>query len=401
MQSNRRVILAIAALCFALSSPLSAQTPSGAPIKIGSTIALTGPLGASGLIHKLSGEIYVENLNKRGGLLGRPVEWVLKDDQSRPDVTRTIYEQLVTVDKVDLLMGPYATGPILSALGVAQRYNKLLINHTNGMPHLAKYDGQFPTSGIPANPDSAFPHTVFGAVSQSNKPPKTIAIVTSKFPSAQFISLGARKIADKYGMKEVVYLEWEFGNRDFGPIAARIKDAKPDMLWAGTLGLEANLLIDAMKKIDYVPPAQFYLFPAPGPLAKSPDAKFAMSMSTFEQHAPFINAPGAAAFVKVFNERATKAGMPDNSVELQSSVSYAGWQTLEAAVNATKSIDDKVLIAWLKKNRVRTIIGELRFDGPYNHSLESRYHLKQVQDGKWNIVWPREVAAPGVKLIMP
>ncbi|MEO7404489.1 MAG: amino acid ABC transporter substrate-binding protein [Burkholderiales bacterium] len=399
MTISRRAVLASTVL-FLFGTAASAQAPSGAPIRIGSSIAITGPLGATGLIHKLVGEIYVEDLNKRGGLLGRPVEWSMKDDQSRPDVTRTLYEQIITVDKVDLLMGPYATGAILAAMGVAQRYNRMLIHATMGLPHLAKYEGQFPVSGIPANPDTAFPHTVFGAVSQSAKPPKTIAIVASKFPSTQFISSGARQIAQKYGIKELLYLEWEFGNRDFGPIAARIKDAKPDFLWAGVLGLEGNLLIDAMKKIDYAPPNQFFLFPAPGPLAKSPDGKNAMSLSTFEEHAPFTSVPGAAAFIKTFNERAAKAGLPDNTVELQASVAYSAWQTLEAAVKGANSLDDKALIAWLKKSRVKTIIGEQRFDGPFNHSLESSYRLKQVQDGKWKIVWPREFAAPGAKLIM-
>ena len=72
-------------------------------------------------IHTLVGEIYVEQANKRGGWLGRPLEWIVKDDQSKPELARTLYEQLVTADKVDQLMGPYATGAILSAMGVAQK----------------------------------------------------------------------------------------------------------------------------------------------------------------------------------------------------------------------------------------------------------------------------------------
>ena len=84
-------------------------------------------MSATAQVHRLVGEIYVDQLNKRGGLLGRPVEWIVKDDQSKPDLARTLYEQLITSDKVDLLMGPYATGAILSAMGVAQRYNKVLV----------------------------------------------------------------------------------------------------------------------------------------------------------------------------------------------------------------------------------------------------------------------------------
>ena len=72
------------------------------------------------------------------------------------------------------------------------------------------------------------------------------------------MSLGAREVAKKRGLQEVLFLEWEFGNRDFGPIAARIKDAKPDFVWVGAIGLDGNLLLDAMKKIDYTPPLHFY-----------------------------------------------------------------------------------------------------------------------------------------------
>jgi ABC-type branched-subunit amino acid transport system substrate-binding protein len=135
-----------AAVGIALMLSVAVAWAQGAqpPIRIGSTLALTGPLAATSLVHKVVGEIYVEQLNKRGGLLGRQVEWIVKDDQSKPDLARTLYEQLVTADKVDLLMGPYATGAILSAMGVAQRYNKVLVHHTFGIPSMAKYDMQFP-----------------------------------------------------------------------------------------------------------------------------------------------------------------------------------------------------------------------------------------------------------------
>jgi len=128
---NQSVRVAFGAL-LALAAHAALAAPSGPPVRIGSTLALTGALAATGLVHKIVGEIYVEQLNRKNGLLGRPVEWVLKDDQSRPDLARTLYEQLITVDKVDLIMGPYATANILSAMGVAQRYNKVLIHHTFG-----------------------------------------------------------------------------------------------------------------------------------------------------------------------------------------------------------------------------------------------------------------------------
>ncbi len=402
MRLEKRFALAVTGLVlsFALTMQTAVAVPSGPPIRIGSTLALTGPLSGTAIIHKLTGEIYVEQLNKKNGLLGRPVEWVLKDDQSKPELARTLYEQLITVDKVDLIIGPYATPNIVSAMGVAQRYGKMLIHHTMGIPSLAKYDMQFPAWSVGPNPETTVPNNLYDALAASAKPPKTIAIVTSKFPSVYLMSVGAREVAKKRGLTEVLFLEWEFGNRDYGPIANRVKDAKPDFVFVGAIGLEGNLLLDAMKKIDYVPPLHYYMYPAPGPLAKLPEGKGALAASIFEQHPPFTNNPVAAEFVKIYNERAAKAGLADNSVETQAAASFSTWQVLEAAVTATKSLDDKAMAQWLKKNRVDTIQGRLRFDNTNNYG-DDLMRVKQVQNGRWVTVWPKEWAAPGAKLITP
>jgi ABC-type branched-subunit amino acid transport system substrate-binding protein len=395
--TRRRILKASGAAGAALSLPVLAQAPAGNPIRIGSTLALTGPLSATALTHKLVGEIYVEQLNRRGGLLGRRVEWIVKDDQSKPDLARTLYEQLVTSDKVDLLMGPYATGAILSAMGVAQRYNKVLVHHTFGIPSLAKYDMQFPAWSLGPAPQTTVPNTLFDMLAQSRKPPKTIAIVTSKFPSIHFMSLGGREVAKKRGLQEVLFLEWDFGNRDFGPIAARVKDAKPDLLWIGDIALEGNMLLDAMKKIDYSPPTHFHLYPAPGPMTHSPDGDKALALTIFEEHPPFTNHGTAAEFVQVFKQRATAAGLPDTSVEVQAAASFSAWQILEAGVRGANSLDDKKIAEFLRKNRVDTIQGRLRFDGPGNFG-DDLMKIKQVQNGAWKVVYPESFAAPGAKL---
>ena len=397
MKMTRRKLSAVTAVGAALAWAGAAQAQAPGPIRIGSTLALTGPLSSTALTHKLVGEIYVEQLNARGGLLGRKVEWTVKDDQSKPELARTLYEQLVTSDKVDLLMGPYATGAILSAMGVAQRYNKVLVHHTFGIPSLAKYDMQFPAWSIGADPGTTVPNTLFDALAASSKPPKTIAIVTSKFPSIHFMSLGGREVAKKRGLTEVLFLEWDFGNRDFGPIAARVKDAKPDLVWMGDIGLEGNMLLDAMKKIDYTPPLHFHLYPAPGPMSKAADGNNALAVTIFEEHAPFTSNSTAAQFVKIFNERATKLNLPDTSVEVQAAASYSAWQILEAGVRGANSLDDKAIAAWLRKNRVETIHGRLRFDGPGNYG-DDLMKIKQVQNGKWVVVYPTQFAPPGVKL---
>jgi len=401
LAAARGFTAALAFGAFALSASVPAgAAPSGAPIRIGGTMALTGPLAASGLAHKLAGDIFIEQINKADGLLGRPVEWVLLDDQSKPDLTRSLYDRLVTADKVDLLIGPYATGAILSAMAVAERQGKLLIHNTLGIPKLAKYDMQFPVTQIGYNAEQTFPTKVFEGLAASGAPIKTIAIVTSKFPSVHFLSVGAREVAKKRGLNELLYLEFEFGNRDFGAIAARVRDANPDFLWMGGIGLESNMLLDALKKLNYTPKNHFHLYPATAPLALAPEGQGALSMTQFEPHPPFTNNAGAAEFMKLYRERAEKAKLPYPEADTQPALGYAQWQVLYAAVTATRSLNDKVLTDWLRANRVNTVLGTMRFNGPGNYG-DDLSKVKQVQNGKWVTVWPREWAAPGVKLMMP
>jgi len=373
---------------------------SGASVRIGGTLALTGPLASQGITHRLVGEIYVEQLNRRGGWLGRPVEYVLLDDQSKPEVTRTHYERLITSDKVDLVIGAFATASNLAAMAVAQRHGKILISNSMGVPKLGTYEMHFPVQGMSFDPERTFMNTVLDGLAAAGTTPRTIAIVASKFPSVHFISVGAREVAAKRGVREVLYLEYEFGTKEYGPIAARVKEAAADFLWIGGVGVEPKMLLEALKQIDYVPRGSFSLFPASGPLVAAPEAKLHMSMTTFEEHPPFTNNPAIAEFVKQFNERAAKAGLPYTRVEQQAAIAYTAWQVLDAAITATQSLDDKVLAKWLKANRVDTIIGKVRFDGQNNFG-DDLYRLRQVQGDRWLVVWPKEWAAPGARLIYP
>jgi ABC-type branched-subunit amino acid transport system substrate-binding protein len=395
-----RVLAALAAIVFAASSSVGAAAPSGKPVRIGATLGITGPLAAISITHKIVADIYVERMNRGTGLLGRPVELVLLDDQSKPELTRNLYERLITSDKVDLLMGPFGTATILSAMGVAQRHQKLLVHHTFGVPHMAKYEMQFPGWALGHEPNKTVPALVYKAMAATSTPPKTVAILTSKFPSVLFIAQGAREVAAASGLKEVLFLEYEFGQRDFGSVAARVKEANADLLFVAASGLDANLLLEALKRLDYSPPRHFYFAPASGPLAALPEGRNALSITIFEEHPPFTSDPTNAELVKLFRERATKAGLPYPALDTQAAASFSAWQMLEAAVTATKSLDDKVLAQWLRTNRVRTLTGTLRFDGPNNYG-DDLTKIRQVQDGKWYVVYPEASAAPGRKLIAP
>ncbi|MDO8975266.1 amino acid ABC transporter substrate-binding protein [Reyranella sp.] len=398
---RRHVLAGLLGSTAMLAAPVIGRAaPSGKPVRVGGTLSLTGFLAQTAVIHKIASEIMVEEINSRDGFLGRPVEYVLLDDQSKPDVARSLYEKLITVDKVDLIQGPYATAPILAAMGVAQRYGKVIIQSSMGIPKLQTYDMAFPATPFGPEPDKTYPNVILDAMASLPTPPRSMVILTSKFPSAQFMAQGMKVEAEKRGVKVPLYLEYESGNRDFGAIAARVKEANADFLWVGSLGLESNQVLEALRKLDYTPKSSFHLYPAPGPLALSPDGNLVWSSTFLEPDEPFMSRPGVARIAAAYKERATKANLPYPLIDAQAAGMVSEWQILEQGVNGAKSLEDKQIAAFLKKNVVNTIYGPMKFDGLYNHGAPAQL-IRQVQNKQWKVVWPREFAAPGVKLIGP
>lgn len=378
----------------------SAQAPSGTPIRVGQTLSLTGAFAQTGLIHQIVSEVFVAQTNAKGGWLGRPVEYVLLDDQSKPDVARSLYERLLGVEKVDFILGPYGTAAILAAMGVAQRYHKLFIQNTMGTPDLATYEWHFSANVLGAKPDVTNPAIIMDAFDSTPHPPKSVAMLTLKFPSTQFFAGGARQVFPQRGMKVALDLDYDQGTRDFGPIADRVKSAGADFLWMACLGLDGNLLLEAMSKIDYRPPRHFYLFPSPS-IVKAPGAENALGVTNFDDSPPYTDDPVGGAFARDFDARAQAAGLPYPRVDSQAGNEYAGWQILAAAIEGTKSLDDAKLAAWLEHNQVQTVIGKRGFTGAHHTAERDMTELKQVQNGAWATVWPAADAAPGHKLIAP
>lgn len=389
---RRKVLGGIAGgLVLGMHAAQTRAAPAGKPIRIGSTLSLTGPLAQTALLHRIAGESYVDIANEGGGLLGRPVEWVLLDDQSKPEITRSLYEKLITSDKVDLVVGPYGTNSILAAMGVAQRYGKVFIQGSLGIPKLGTYDMQFPAAPFGPYPEKDYPLSILDCVGSLPSPPKSVTVITSKFPSAQFMAEGMRDAAKQRRLEVPLYLEYEFGTRDFASIAARVKDANADFLWVGALGLEGNQLLEALKKLDYAPKLHYYLYPAPGPLLASADAKNALAHTFFEDHKPFSDRADVPKLAPMYRARATKAGVQYTQLDAQATGTYNVFALLGRAVEQTRSLDDKVLAQWIRKSTVDGVFGPLTFNGPFNHG-PGHMLVKQVQNGKWVVVWPRDVA---------
>ena len=400
MKVARSVLAIMLTLSVALGvAPSSAVAQQSAgTIKIGGTLSLTGALAQTAAMHKIAGEVYVKQLNEGEGLLGRKVEWVVLDDQSKPELARTLYERLITNDKVDFISSPYSAGIALAVMPVAERYGKTLITSTFSMPKLSRYARHFTAWSVGPTPEMSIPNLLLDTLAGAGKTPKTMAIVTGKTPAADFIAAGAREVAKQRGIDVNLYLEYEFGTRDFGPIAARIREADPDLLFVGALGLEGNMLLEALDKLNYAPRNHFYLYPSPGPLAASKLGANAMATALFEDLPPMNQSKTASEFASAYRAAAAQANLPYQEPDTQPAAMYSTFQTLTSAIRETKSLDDKKIAEWLKVNSVDTLVGKIRFDGPGNFGADLT-KIKQVQNAKWVVVAPKGFTTPGAAVI--
>lgn len=386
------------------SGSADAPEPSGDPIVVGSTLSLTGAFGATGIIHKIAGEEFVDRLNANGGLLGRPVEWKLLDDESDASKVGQLYERLITQDQVDLIMGPYATPNILAAMPVAERHGYILPQHTAVLAPQLTYACQFPGWSIGATPNAFVPTEVFDALDSLETTPEKVALVTSQSGSAAFVTdgygddtTGFTSIAPERGYDVVLDVHYPPTTTDWGPLATQIRDADPDVLINNSLGVDTVNLLTAMKQLGYTPPLTFTLFPAPGPLLELGDlAQDVMSVSLFEPNDALLENldPEATEIANDFTTRAEAEDVPYPVFETQAVASWNAWQILTEAAAGADSLDGQAMCDYLHENGVdTTFTGHLDFDPEKNNFWEPRQQLKQIQGDQWVVVWDKELAA--------
>ncbi|MEV0900398.1 amino acid ABC transporter substrate-binding protein [Actinoplanes sp. NPDC049802] len=374
------------------------------PIVVGSTLSLTGAFAATAQLHKIAGEEFVARLNAGGGLLGRKVQWKVLDDQSDPARTGRLYEQLIKQEKVDLLMGPYATPNIMAAMAVAERHEWVLPQHTAVLAPMLTYGCQFPAWSIGATPNSFIPNQLFDAVASLPTPPKRIAVLTNESGSAAFVSDGLGKdksgtlsIAKERGLKVVVDVHYPPTTTDWAPIAAQLRDADPDLIIDNGLGVDLVNIMKAMKKLKYQPKRMFSLFPAPGPLlALGEQAEGVLSISMFEPNKPTLDQlpPEAAEITAEFTARAKAAELPYTVFESQAAASWNAWEILADGVGMANSTDQgKICSALHDDGADTTFSGHLTFRAKDHNFWSTTQMLKQIQNGEWVTVWPPDRAA--------
>lgn len=364
-----------------LGPALPAAAQQKTPIKVGASLSLTGQLSRSGVEQEHGYKLWVEDVNARGGILGRPVELVLYDDKSDPATGAKLYEKLITVDKVDLLVGPYSSPVTFAATAVTEKYRFPMLSTGGSARNI--FERGFKYVFQVATPSEYY---MVGAVEIGAKHgAKTMVVVAENTLFTKECAEGARDHGKKLGVQTVHYEEYSRGVADLAPLILKSKQLKPDIFIGCTYLPEAILLTRQMKDLDFAPKLfGFSVGVALPDYAKSlgRDAEAVFGSTQWE---PGVHLPGA----KEFAEKFRKAFNFEPSYH--AAQGYVGGQLMEKAVNETKSLDKEKLRDFLAKLDTVTLYGRYKVNDT-GLQVGKPAFLIQIQDGKRVIVWPDDAA---------
>jgi branched-chain amino acid transport system substrate-binding protein len=378
--------VAVAAVIAFAADGAAAQ--SREPIKIGFSMAMTGGLAANGKSALLAQKIWEEDVNAKGGLLGRPVKLIYYDDQSNPATVPGIYTKLLDVDKVDLVIGPYATAQIAPAMPIVIQRNKLFI----GLLGLAvntefNYPNYF--AMIPSGPDpkAAFTKGFFDTAMAQTPKPTTVAIVAADQEFSRNASDGARENAKKAGLKIVYDKSYPPSTTDFAPIVRAIQATNPDLVVLCSYPPDSVGLVRSINEIGFKP--KMVGGAMVGPQATALKTQLGPALNGFVNYdfwlpVPKMMFPGVEELIRKYQARAPAEGV-DLLGYYMAPWGYAQLQVLAQAIEATKSIEDKKLADYIRANRFNTVLGDVRF-GKNGEWAESRVLQVQFHDIKGNDV---------------
>jgi branched-chain amino acid transport system substrate-binding protein len=335
-----------------------------APITIGFAEALTGSLAAVGKSGILAMQIWAEDINAKGGLLGRPVKLVFYDNQSTSTNVPGLYEKLLDVDHVDLVLSGYATNMAAPAMPVVIAHNKIYLSlfslAINAEFH---YPRCFAMIATGPNPKIAFSQGFFEIAAGMNPKPKTLAIVGADAEFARNATDGARQNAAAAGLQIVYDKAYPPTTSDYAPILRAVRATSPEIIFvasypadtagimraAGEMGLTARLFGGSLVGLQTAALKQQL-----GPLLNG------VVIGEQWVPAPALQYPGVMEFIKIYRSRAAAAGVDPLGVFLPP-FAYARMQVLAQAVTGAGTLDDDKLADYLRTHTFKTVVGDITY----------------------------------------
>jgi branched-chain amino acid transport system substrate-binding protein len=361
MKFHRLLAGAVAALVF---SVFHVAAFAQQPLKIGMSMPQTGALGAGGKAALLALQMWVEDVNAKGGLLGRKVEFIAYDDQTNPGLVPGIYTKLLDIDKVDLLIAPYGTNVTAPIMPLVKQRDLLLMgNFSFDVNAQIRHDKWFNNSPWGSGA-LAWGGTFLDAAQRLGG--KTIAFMAADAEFAQNLCTGGRAIAKAKGLQTVYDQNYPPNSVDFSSIIRAVRAAKPDIVFICSYPAESVAIVRAVNEIGVGPTVKIIgggmvgLQFTPNMEALGPMLNGFVNYNSYVPEKTMDN-PAVREFLKRYEVRARQAKVDVLGYYLPP-FNYAIGQMLEQAVGATKSLDQKVLAAYMHKSEMKTMVGNIRFD---------------------------------------
>ena len=399
MNFTRRKVIGIAgAAAVTAALPGRRALAQANTVKIGMSMPQTGSLGAGGQAALLALRMWVDDVNQKGGLLGRKVEFIVYDDQTRADLTPGIYTKLLDVDRVNLLIAPYGTVPTAPVMPLVKERHKLLMGNFSFQVN-AKVQHDMYFNNSPWNDASSWSDGFFAAGKRAGA--KTVAILAADNDFAQNLANGARTLAGKGGIKTVYDQNYPPSTTDFSSLIRAIRAAKPEMVFVMSYPNDSVAIVRAVNEIGVGSQVQIFGGGMVGlqftPIMNSLGSLM-NGILNYNSYVPGMKFPGIEEFLKRYAQKAAEAKVDPLGFYLPP-FNYAIGQILEQAINATKSIEDKALADWLHKNEVHTIVGPIRWgkDGEWAQARVVQAQFRGVHDkdveqfrqpGKQVVIYP-------------
>lgn len=374
-------------------SSAAAAPASGEPIRIGASLPLSGRFSEPGTAAQRGYEVWAAIVNASGGLLGRPVELTVVDNNSDQDTAVADYEKLITVDQVDLVVGPFSSFLVIPTSEVAARYGYAFVEPAGGAPDVFNRGLTnlfFAQPGGSTAQGQTFGEFILGL--SDDLRPKTFAIVSQDDPFTLGV-VDALKETLTAGGVELVFDEiYAPETTDFSSIAIQVADANPDLIAGGTILEDSVGQIRAYQEAGYQPRIAFFTTgpSLPGPfkeaLGPATEGIFsAISWAPFTRD--FQNQDMLAKYIEMYGGTAEE-------VAEDTANAFTVGQVLQQAVENIQSIDNAALIEELHKGTYNTVVGPLSFDET-GKPLGS-YMLLQWQGDNYTIIGPsnRALAEP-------
>ncbi|MGO8907730.1 MAG: amino acid ABC transporter substrate-binding protein [Bradyrhizobium sp.] len=358
---KRRTLLggAISVGVLGLTSRVGAQQP---PIKIGMSMAQTGGLAGGGKASLLGIEIWRDDVNAKGGLLGRKVELVVYDDKSSASETPAIYSKLLDVDKVDLLFAPYATVPTAPIMPLVKQRGMVLIgNFSFQVNSKVGHDMWF--NNAPWGPADAWASAFLDLGQKAGG--KTVALLTADQEFAQNLAKTAREVAAKRSMPIVFDQAYPPNTVEFSSIIRALQAAKPDILYVASYPPDSAGILRAVNEIGIGDSVKLFGGGMVGLQFASVMQNLGSLLNGVVNYNTWLPEPGmyfdgTKVFFESYTKRAVEAKVDPLGYYL-APFGYASGQLIEQAIKATGSLDQKALAKYLHEHEVQTIVGPIAF----------------------------------------